>query len=691
MTDWQEYLHGRGIDDVTIRRYQLQGGFTYDERPAIKYPVFPKGGGELGYRFKFTDGNKPKVKSQVGLTMDTYPYYSAGGLGDALKASAGLMYLLSGEPDVWTMHTVTQRGENAAPATCFIGEGSIPPTFVEDMKGLGVRKIAMWPDLDQRGMKTAYKVFELLKGSDIGFDARLLPGEQGSKRDLNQVWQDSKFEREAFWDVLLVESRRLTDDDLYLYAETKEDAPKNKQQKMDLSAVSDAFKEWIDSLIVALGPYHMKEGRVERWHCPLPGHVDKDPSFTIKAGDIIPMPVCTCGIQERGTPTQVWNEVARALNQPTWDEYKVEHLKLGTNAANGSAPAARPTVAPADIDQYFTDSHAAYKELLNHLMKENLPDAQFLEFPLTILHQFGGFAETMWMGKLVYIVGISGGGKTSLAETMGGKWLREGMDFVWFGPEWTPYEMAMRELQRQGGMTAIRITQALQWEMEAARGIPELGPTGKPLRKGKPFPEESRQESMRIMGSIANWPGRAYYLNPEANRLQLPELLDVAEAIINQKRAAGRKVVAFFFDYLQRANMGGRGNNAFWSEEVADRIKAFCERMGVVGIVMIQPRKDDSADTREGELLDASSGQGISDQKCNLYLAVTPVFVDGERQDAATVRIVKNSMGRLGEIPLPTDFSKLLWIDAEAVVKQVDLRTILDAPADEDEEEEERV
>ncbi len=165
---------------------------------------------------------------------------------------------------------------------------------------------------------------------------------------------------------------------------------------------------------------------------------------------------------------------------------------------------------------------------------------------------------------------------------------------------------------------------------------------------------------------MASWPGRAHYLTPAANALPLDQMLKVARLIVQRKRDEGRKVIAFYFDYLQRANKGGRSQGAFWSEEVISEIKSFCEDMSLIGHVMVQPKKTASEDVRTGDTLSEADGQGISDQQCNLYLSLNPMF-DENRQmrREAKIKVDTNSMGRLGEVVTPTDFGKLTWIDKE--------------------------
>lgn len=213
----------------------------------------------------------------------------------------------------------------------------------------------------------------------------------------------------------------------------------------------------------------------------------------------------------------------------------------------------------------------------------------------------------------------------------------------------------------------ISMAKHFQYAIQAQKGVPME------KRKGVPLDEDQTVKSNKAVLDMANWPGRSYFLTARANRQPLAEMLNTVRALVLDRRAAGRKVVAFFFDYLQRANKGGR-NNAFWSEEVIAEIKALCEELQLVGFVMVQPKKGDSQGVRDGETLDEASGQGISDQQCNLYLAISPKYDAGQKTGYSSIKIVKNSMGKMGEVNVQNDYEHLLVIDKKARVVTVNFK-----------------
>lgn len=663
---WLEYMTRRGWTTKVIQRYGVSGS-RYDERPCLKYhTVNPDM--EKAHRVKFLDAVKPKVKWAGSLGeggQSRFTYYSPGGLSAAIKGASGTLYWLSGEPDCWTLYEACGIDYS----TCCFGEGSVPEDAAIHLSHMGVERVVMYPDLDNAGMKAAWKLHKELEGSGIELIVRRIPGEMGSKRDLNQLWQDMSFNPSGFAESLK-KAVVLTETDLELYSaeeNTPNDAPKQTRLDLDFGVM---FNEWIEDCIRALGTYDVKEGRIERWHCPTNRHAggDKNPSLRVGAGKRCKMPICTCDIHNLD-PVEAWDLIATSKGMPSWEDYKKHRIAQsgGLKVAKANPPATngtKPQPVATDTEPLWLDSHAIYNQMLDHLEGVNIPDIEFVECPLECLHEFGGFAEIMFPGKLVYIAGISGGGKTSLGETTAEKFQRQGYDFVWYGPEWTPYEMGLRSLQRARGADMIHMAKNFQYQVQGKRGVPPE------QRKGIPLNDAQMVESTRKVLDMANWPGRGYFLTPKANKLPLAEMLNTVRYIVGEKRAQGRKVIAFYFDYLQRANKGGR-NQAFWSEEVIGEIKSLCEELQLIGFVMVQPKKGDSEEARDGETLTEASGQGLSDQQCNLYLTLTPKFENGQKTTYSTLRIVKNSMGITGEIVVQNDWSHLLVIDKKQKVISV--------------------
>ena len=83
--------------------------------------------------------------------------------------------------------------------------------------------------------------------------------------------------------------------------------------------------------------------------------------------------------------------------------------------------------------------------------------------------------------------------------------------------------------------------------------------------------------------------------------------------------------------------------------------------------MFVQPNKSDSRKVRDGEQLTEASGQGVSDQQANLYFTLTPAFDENRnRLPLVKASVVKNSMGRTGDVILKWATQNLSIVDEEA-------------------------
>jgi hypothetical protein len=319
-----------------------------------------------------------------------------------------------------------------------------------------------------------------------------------------------------------------------------------------------------------------------------------------------------------------------------------------------------PKPAPSDKPLWM-DSDEVADSLIALLRGENVSSIEPMPFPFESLHDKGGFAEMMWPGKLTYISGPSGTGKTSVGEAMYFPMLENGVDAMWYGPEWTPEEMGMRYLQREGGMNQAAISRYILYLQEKA--------AGKPQKYGEPKDAATLNNNIAKMLMLKAYPGKMSYMKPDKRMDSMSALIDAFELRIEHQRANGRNPRVLFFDYLQRAPKMGGVKGWDNSELVVNEIKSLCERQRLFGFVFIQPTKSASRATRDGKELNESSGQGISDQQANLYLTLTPGFdFQGTRMPYIKVGVVKNSMGQTGDVLLHTRMERLLVLDKVAKV-----------------------
>lgn len=113
-----------------------------------------------------------------------YEFYHSPDIQDAIETNGGVVYYVSGEPDVWAAHS--SGIENVFSA---YSERGVPETFVPLLQSWGVVLVCIFPDLDATGERWARKVAGALQDSGIELDARRLPQELGNNGDLGKAWQ----------------------------------------------------------------------------------------------------------------------------------------------------------------------------------------------------------------------------------------------------------------------------------------------------------------------------------------------------------------------------------------------------------------------------------------------------------------------------------------------------------------------
>lgn len=629
---------------------------TFSGQAGWHYPIYNSAGqqfvvnGERAYRWKNADSNGSPKYAWLPSKPDKARYYLLPGTLEAIKAEYGACFLASGEPDVLAYRAAGRRN-----VICwFDGETSVPPTLADDLVLMGITRLTYAPDRDDTGMKSAAKVFTALKDSEIMLRVLRLPADIGSKFDINKLWQQVNFNCEKFG-LALVDAPDIDPVDLYLYGEGNTGLTHGAASDDDVE-LPERFKDAIVQYVEGLPGFKKwdADGWSNNFKCPL--HKDEHASAGYNR-ETHSFKCFVCGnksAKDFGATANI--HLREYFDKPM----KQQALPDGQ---------AEPPIAPDE--PLYKDSYDVTLELIAELEGKIPPSSEPMIFPFTILHPFEGFAEIMWPGKLVYISGISGGGKTSYGEFMYETMNRNGDDCIWFGPEWDATQMKMRALQRDGGLNMSTIGKLRLYHLDERAGVPETD------RRGSYIAAGAVQESITKLRNMLMWPGRTYFLTPDKRHNSMTAILETIEAIVACKRATGRRVRTLYFDYLQRApKVGVRGWD--WQEMVVSQIKDLCERLELIGVVFIQPTKNESKKTRDGETLSEASGQGISDQQCNLYLTITPAFeYDGAKLDYARVKVVKNSLGKTDELYQVWNPNRLLWFDQVAKIEHHDLRKII--------------
>lgn len=271
-------------------------------------------------------------------------------------------------------------------------------------------------------------------------------------------------------------------------------------------------------------------------------------------------------------------------------------------------------------------------------------------FPLKALHQFGGMAQIIKPGKLAGIIGMSGGGKTSLLETLVDGFLDDYAPCLIWSPEWSADEFVERAVQRYGGPTASEVYLHKKFISERQRGIQDG--SGKELSPAK---ISLAAEALR---TLRGWESEVGYLDDQF--LTIGSLKGSFAATL---ASLDFKPQVLVIDYLQLFHALEPNHNVTLYSMIM-QIKSLCLTYNLVGILASQVTKADTkSNKKQGELLDASSARYVNDDAFNLFVTINPDIIakTGERLPSAVLNVAKNSMGRPGKVRVYVEWAKLLF------------------------------
>lgn len=290
-----------------------------------------------------------------------------------------------------------------------------------------------------------------------------------------------------------------------------------------------------------------------------------------------------------------------------------------------------------------------------------------LPFPLKVMHKFKGMCQMIAPGKMVGIVGISGGMKTSFCETLMDTWRRDnGVDVLYWGPEWTANEMRDRAVQRYGSIekpTATYDDVALhkRWNWEEVNAVPFQH------RAGKKMSDALYRNSIDAAQTWRAFKGEGYYI--QHMDMTLDALLAAIDRHIATVKQQGRVLRAIVLDYVQLMQLHDVRTETERIEQALGLIKAFVVDRQLIGVVASQARKTEAQGVREaGAVLALESGQFLRSDKFNLVLTLNPIFNDNALTSRAIIAVEKNSSGRTGRQYVVIDPARLRWVDQEASV-----------------------
>jgi len=595
--------------------------FEVHGEPGWRYPTFDATGRYCAaMRWKAANGqSKHKYLWLSGNESDRPTFYLLPGTLQAIAGADGLLHIATGEVDVLTL-----RSAHITNCLSWYGEMNVPQALTDALKALGVKKAIYYPDLDEPGLQAALKVVHRLAEGDIPLEVRLLPGRLIAKRgetgfDLNALWQSCRFDEGTFraaLDSAEAKTEQQLRDILAIIAREAKPAP-----------IPDQVEEVERRVRAEIARRLVKRGdRPDVYECPMPhGPEGKDFYFSLEG------PIGGCQGKHAGQLTR-WRDLAEYLNIDVSAIARQVHQEAkAAESTNHKKPPQQQKGRVAVVSA--TDAMA---HVLRLTTGEETIQAQPFPAPYKPLRRFGGLVG-MWQPRmLIYVIGPSGMGKTAFLETTQDGLRQMGLDFLMWGPEWSPDMYAMRLIAAYGGPTVNEQRLDHLWRKEETLGIPA------DKRHGKPLTEDQRKLAISVAQRTLQWPGNGYYL--DAAGISFDHLLEEADRKLFELRVGqGRRVVAFYLDYIQKIKRGG--DNWAELEITLGRFWQFCVDNDLVGIVASQVNKGTAARVRRGELLDEAAGQALSDQQGNVVITLNPVWVDGQRKEEGVIRVVKHSLG----------------------------------------------
>jgi hypothetical protein len=222
------------------------------------------------------------------------------------------------------------------------------------------------------------------------------------------------------------------------------------------------------------------------------------------------------------------NRARHSSPEEQWHEGPLPEIEEGQEPGVLSRPSQH-----AGGEKLWVDTNEVFARVFAEVLEEPETLSEYPPFlmPFNILHQLGGFAHYAWRGKLMHVLGGPGFGKTSFGETMAETLLKWGLDWVWYGPEWSPLEMGYRAVHRNGGMSLDNVASYQVYRHDELRGVaPEQ-------RGGLPMGAAVQSASINALDAMMLWPGRGYFI-PQA-ALTLDELLVRVKSAVCLRGIAG--------------------------------------------------------------------------------------------------------------------------------------------------------
>ena len=297
---WTDLLAARGLSPATVAHFALlprAQGWTYPVHPALAQR-----------RWKaFDSASRPKYRWLPGKPEGITFYDLDGRLAERIRAARGVLWLASGEADVWALWE-----GGIYNATCmFDGEAKrVPLWFITELARLGVRTLNIAPDCDPTGTLFARRLDRALADLPIRLRIHALPFLPDSKGDIGRLLVE----------VGSTELKPVLERLPLLALPDDEPLPPDPLPVRPMER-SDLYEQWCIEEVEAAARRAWsisapdERGFSRNFHCPF--HDDAHPS----AG----WNYHTHGVHCFACGTHDTHEVAAALDVRTWDQFRADH------------------------------------------------------------------------------------------------------------------------------------------------------------------------------------------------------------------------------------------------------------------------------------------------------------------------------------------------------------------------------
>lgn len=307
--------------------------------------------------------------------------------------------------------------------------------------------------------------------------------------------------------------------------------------------------------------------------------------------------------------------------------------------------------APAPKVLNIVTRNSLFTGYLNNLQDYDTPRVDTpVVFPFKALHHLGGMCRVGRRGKLIGVIGVSGGGKTSYLETMIDGYLMLNVPVLVWSPEWTKEEMVERSVQRYGG---ARMEDVYLHEVHIAeyqQGIKHGA--------GVEMPLAMQQRCVETIKKLRQWETQVGYIDePYLNIHQFNEAIGATLESLDFRPGV------IVMDYLQLlAALDSETNGSMYRLNM--QLKQSCIAHKMQGVLASQSTKESTRNQANGKALDATAAQFVRDDAFNLFITINPDRdADGKFMQSSVLNVAKNSYGMKGKVRVPTNWERLAFAD----------------------------